>query len=206
MADTIKPEVERELAHKYADALTKRDLNHEKAIINNIMDQIQDEVKAIPEPVFRELFLPYFTGEKQMTAEQNAAQHWMGLVGSPTMPADVVNIKGEVLFTVPPLIDTSNLNTLNKDRRQGFASIFINFQEQAKLHANLGVQELSQGLARKTGEIMPEPGTPTSSQYSWNGCLNYYRAQGLINDGVQVAQPNQAVSAAPGDEDMTFND
>ena len=189
----LRPDVEARLAQQYQQQLTSRDKEHEAKIINEIFDQISEPRKKIPEPVFRDLFLPFFTGERQMTSADDVVPHWAGVVGSHTEPADVVGPQGEVLFTVPPMVDTSQLNTL-ADRRgpASFGGMFQSYEEQSRLHAKLGVRDLADGLAQKTSEIMPQ----NRSQYSWDGVLEYY---GLKKPSAAATQEAANVN---GDDDL----
>jgi hypothetical protein len=64
----------------------------------------------LPENVFRESFLPYFTGKGDPNAGQRPLTDWIAIAGSPTAPVDIVNAAGEVIFTVPSMMDSSGIN------------------------------------------------------------------------------------------------
>ena len=100
-----------------AENYGKFDAEDERAFINELINVTDSGKKSIPEPVFKEIFLPFFTGEKTANAEQPVIQHWMGLVGSATAPADVVDIQGNVLFEVPPMYDTTRIDNLTRHEK-----------------------------------------------------------------------------------------
>lgn len=91
----------------------------------------KEEVVKVPEPVFRELFLPAFL-DNDTAAAQEARENWMGIVGSHTNGADVVNIKGEVVFHVPALVNTSQLQ-LNPTK-QTLRGAFAEYGEEVVIH------------------------------------------------------------------------
>jgi hypothetical protein len=60
----------------------------------------------LPEAVFRKMFLPYFSGQLKVTPENNIIGKWVSVAINPHNEVDVVDIKGEVVFTVPGIIST----------------------------------------------------------------------------------------------------
>lgn len=142
-----------------------------KLFINEMIENITEPKKKIPEPVFREIFLQYFTGERPMKKGEEAVAHWMGLVGSPTESAEVVDIKGDVLFEVPPMYDSSRINSYrDKNDRLNMGAVFAQYVEQAAILPALGHKALVEGLAGQTKYIKPvDENSP-----SWDKVLAYY--------------------------------
>lgn len=98
-----------------------------------------DEVVKVPEPVFREIFLPAFI-DNDSEAAQAARENWMGIVGSHTSGADVVNVKGEVVFHVPPLVNTDRLNI--NPTKQTLRAAFAEYGEEVVIHQPSAVGRL----------------------------------------------------------------
>lgn len=66
--------------------------------------------KAVfPEALFVEFFLPLFADEIQPTPELNVVTWIEKVAGGETVAVDIVDTNNNVLFTVPPLFDTSVL-------------------------------------------------------------------------------------------------
>lgn len=185
----------KDIADKFTEQISKINMEGEREFINELMDAIETPKVKIPEPVFREIFLPYFTGEKKATKSEEAVAHWVGLVGSATESAEVVSVKGEVLFEVPPMYDSDKINTVKKETDMtNLGSIFSNYAEQAVVHQALGQRYLAEELAKKTQYIEPNKDTGKS----WEPVLKYY---GLIKQ-----EEEKVKTQVNGDDDLEFDD
>lgn len=171
--------------------LSDRTTEMQREFVKEIYDAVTDQpLKKIPETVFSSLFLPFFTGEAQSTRDNPAIAHWIGLVGSGTEPAEVVDVSGNVLFTVPPMFDSSRIRT---DRPKGSVSISAAFNEyvnDAPVHSGRAQNNLNKALMKKTQEI------EANSQYSWEPVLRYYN---LLPD-------EQKATAAASDKNQLSDD
>lgn len=187
----------KEIADKFTEQISKIDLAHEKEFINDLLAAVETPKTKIPEPVFREIFLPYFIGEKAPSRSEDAIAHWIGLVGSASEAAEVVNVKGEVLFEVPPMYDTTRVNTVKDDSdKSSLGNIFTVYAEQAVVHRALGNRYLAEELAKKTKYIDQEK----AKDSPWKPALKYYK----MIDEDQKALP--AGTAANSDDDLEFTD
>ena len=187
----------KEIAEKFTQQISQMDAKVEKDFINGVLDALETPKTKIPEPVFREIFLPYFTGEKEPSKNEDAIAHWVGLVGSATEPAEIVNVKGEVLFEVPPMYDSSRINTVKEtEDTSNLGTIFTVYSEQAVVHRALGNKYLAEELAKKTRYIDK---APHSTGPSWEPALRYY---GLIPENQQAIE-NKVTNT---DEDLEFGD
>lgn len=188
----------REIAESFATRISQIDQQAEKEFISGVLDAIQTPPKQIPEPVFKEIFMPYLIGDKVPTAENDVIAHWVGLVGSAVDPAEIINTKGDVLFTVPPVYDTSDLTTVRSEKGMAFATIFEHYQDQSKIHGAIGKRFLVEELSNKAAlDIPPSP----AEGRGWLPALEYY---GLVKRGTQSAQAS--VNQTPGDDDLEFDE
>ena len=188
----------REIAESFTRQISKIDQETERAFISGVLEAVQTPPKKIPEPVFREIFMPYLVGDKAPSAENDVLSHWVGLVGSGTDPADIVNTKGETLFQVPPVYDTSDLTTVRSEKGMGFAAIFEHYQEQSKVHGMLGKRFLVEELSNKAAANIPEG---SLEGRGWLPALEYY---GLITPTPKGSQAS--IKHLPGDDDLDFED
>lgn len=117
-------------AHRLTAAMTKVDTEADRIFIDEITEAIKEDNPKIPEPVFRELFLPAFANPDKDTKieKDNFLSHWIGLVGGPTTEVDLVNMKGDVILTVPPIFDSSVLNESTTTAAR-IKSVFLNLAE-----------------------------------------------------------------------------
>lgn len=191
----------RQLAESFTKEIAKIDEESERAFINDLIDAVTTPPKKIPEPVFREIFLPYFTGERKPDPNNSAIAHWIGLVGSASDPADIVDVKGEVLFQVPPMYDSSVIDTRrNSKDAKNFATIFSVYEEEARVHPALGKKFLVEELSKKADVTIPED-MAEKSKYSWDPVLKYYK---LIPDTPEKGKVQE--NQTPGDDDLEFED
>ena len=82
--------------------LTAVDMAPAAAFIDEYITATTEPPRRIPEPVFRELFLPFFLGERPADEQPELIAHWIGLIGSASLPADIVDATGNVLFFSSP--------------------------------------------------------------------------------------------------------
>lgn len=185
-----------DIAARIARAIDNQDDQEKAAFITGILEEITTPKTPIPEPVFREIFLPYFTGEKEIDKNNDAIKHWIGLVGSASEPADVVDASGRVLFTVPPVCDTDVVRVAVAGR-QGIGSIMTNYVSEAETHPALGRNFLAEALSRKIVETLP---TETDKSQGWTKILAHYGK--LPTKVVEETRVNRQIM----DEDLDFGD
>lgn len=194
MADEKKDPADDQTA-SFITKMAELNKENDLAFINELTETLSEPKTRIPEPVFREIFLPFFTGEKQASRQEDAFAHWAGIVGSASEPVDVVNVKGEVLFEVPPMYDTSLLRQArDPNDRSNFGSIFQVFAEQSNLHYALGQSHLAKELGPKL-KFLTKEGAPG---HSWLPVLQHY---GLIEKDAPTKKEKTNT-----DDDLEFLD
>lgn len=129
----------------------------------------------LPEPLFREHFWPYFNHDREVQRDQNVFAQWVGVAGSPTSEVDVVNEKGDIVFTVPALLNTGILNVLKSDHQQ--QSIKETFQETSRLAADLpdvATTFFQKMLQHKLGDISSNRPPQEKDVQNWKKIAEYY--------------------------------
>lgn len=181
-----------DIAKEFENTMAGFDANEANEFIEEVLDTVKEPIKKIPEPVFREIFLPFFTGERKADSANDAMAHWAGLVGSHMEPAEIVDVKGEVLFVVPPLMDSSQIK--NTPSGKSFGSIMVDYVESAKLHPGLGKEVIVNDLSAKYDSTVKG----SADGHGWDPILKYY---GIARE--EIAAKTAAVN---GDDDLVFND
>jgi hypothetical protein len=64
------------------------------------------EAARLPEDIFKNMFLPYFNGEKKVEGTEILAK-WYMIAGSPFQEVSVIDERNNELFRVPPIQRTS---------------------------------------------------------------------------------------------------
>lgn len=61
----------------------------------------------LPEKIFVEYFLPFFAGAVQASTEFPFIAQWISVAGSAVSEVDIIDYEGNVLFSVPAVMNTS---------------------------------------------------------------------------------------------------
>jgi len=207
---TPEQDAMRNRANSMMQNLNDTHVETEREFINTLLDEITTPPKNIPEPVFRELFLPYFLGERSPVPSasdydvandpvvRSPVAHWIGLIGSATEAANVVDVTGKVLFQVPPMMDSSRVDTVNRNpEAHSFQTVFSEYQDQSRLHEALGKNYLIEQLSLKATTNLPA-GAEEKSQYSWQPVLEYYK---LVETEAVATAGKNTIS----DDDLSFD-
>lgn len=192
MSNNTNAASQQEIAQRLMKALTRSDDTEAKEYIDEAFSRLSadDQLTKVPEHIFRQVFWPYISGEKVPTEEENPLAHWRGLLTSPTDPAEVVDPSGKTLFIVPPLYDTTRLDTRKKGPRR-LDRIFDDFSQEVHTRRRLAVEEHAQNLAKEAVDIRERV---SGSKYSWEPVLQFY---GLLDKKVEETIPQVDSVIAP---------
>lgn len=163
------------MTDKLKEAMANRYKEEASEKVNFAYDSIVgDRIKGkISEEGFK-YFLPYFSGELPLSKDNNIVAQWISIAGTPMSEVDVIDNKGQVVFTVPPLFDSNGINIINRRERNSFADIssnFIRMNVSTPIAAN---NFLNNSLHQKVDEILDTDHKPTMNQERWNGILKRY--------------------------------
>ena len=177
--------------------LTAVDMAPAAAFIDEYITATTEPPRRIPEPVFRELFLPFFLGERPAEEQPELIAHWIGLIGSASLPADIVDATGTVLFQVPPVYDTDQLDTMSRNPKgDSFQKVFTNYADDLKVHPAIGARYLAEQLTLKLDTNLHGE-QASSSSYSWRPALEYYKL-------VPTKTESSVAAATTSDDDFDF--
>jgi len=132
--DAIQKLIDKEEEARIEDLKRKAEF-----ISSSIMND--DLYNKIPESVFVNYFLPYFTGQKQ---SDTWVIEWISIAGTPMLPVHVVDdVTKEILYTVPGYLDTSGI--INNSRLSLSAII-----ERYNMYKNNGIPMQSRAYLAKS--------------------------------------------------------
>lgn len=69
--------------------------------------------------MFHDVFLPFFAGDAAPKYPNVSMQHWMRIAMNPFQEVDIVDVKGHVLATVPPLHDRTAIGPTDATGSEG---------------------------------------------------------------------------------------
>lgn len=154
------------------DELMREGPKYTASILKDMLEDDDRDRKAVPENVFREVFMPFFTQQVQGGQDAQYLQHWVGLVGSAYNWANVVDVQGKVVFEVPPVLDTEHMNTERGGKRIGtFLSEYVNDMQ---VHPAMGMRTLSENWPEKLAHILPEDEQESRAGKAWKNIFRYY--------------------------------
>jgi len=141
-------------------------VNHDemKEAASNIQ-QIDAELKAqgdkrrLEESIFVHVFLPMFLGTPMEQRQYKVdLPNWVAYAGNPYWEVDVIDTKGTVLFTVPPIFDRSAISPSDAARhagRGGIMDVIMMTQKlqlvspvQAKYYLNQEMRQRAVGMVQ----------------------------------------------------------
>lgn len=120
--------------------------------INSIYDSLiktsGESITSLPENVFVQNFLPLFAGEN---APNNATlQLWLGIAGNPYMPVNIVDSKGEILYTVPAFFERSAIQIGKAgDTAAPIQHVIKTTEQLSKLHPRRGEVYFQEQMNRR---------------------------------------------------------
>lgn len=136
------------------------------------------QVATLPEYVFTGYFLPRFIGKE---TSPNWVSEWIAIAGTPTSSVDIIDNIGEVLFRVPPIIDTSAIRF--NETGSNMSSIMSIYQQQSNNLPMLGTRYLMGALHDKGKELVENDNIDMYRQ-QWSFILNRY---GITNEEVTAS-------------------
>lgn len=166
---------------------------HELAIVRH-------ENHRIPEQVFREGFLPFFTGQDNDPKKPHMA-NWIAIAGSPTSEVDVVDEADQVLFTVPAMMSTGSIS-LKTVRGESMGDLMRQYQHHKSITPHAGNNFAHTHFGEKAKDLVSDPTDNfTKAQEGWSKIFNHYNIPDPNAKPEAAAVAQTAVSSAAGDYD-----
>lgn len=138
--------------------------------------------RQIPEEIFRVHFLDFFTTQEKLDPNRNYLAEWIGVAGTSVSKVDAIDPAGNVLFTVPPVMDSSIMNLSNPGGKS-----LKDMMYEYKLHAE-GLPGAADRYAKqvfgdKAAQLTPGHSDETVASNAWSKILDYYHITPLDKSG-----------------------
>lgn len=129
--------------------------------------------RKVSEEIFLAYYLDLFTG-KSSENRDNLLSYWYAIAGTPYTPVDVINSRGEIVVTVPPILNRNTI-PVKSDRPQetDLSYVFDVAQQQASLSPTLANNTVANAL---TGRFLKEidSGSVVSLKEQWAVLFAHY--------------------------------
>lgn len=154
----------------------RRDLeNKTEFIFNSLVNNV--ERSKLPENIFVSYFLPFFAGKLLNSDSNKIISEWVGIAGTPMAEVDIIDPSGQVLYTVPPLMDTSSINVTTGERKR-LGSIMSEYELKSNHIPVVGERFLESALNNKQNEILNVPNIDQQNASRWTMIFQKY---GIVN-------------------------
>jgi len=154
---------------QYANQVTEQKKNEVISQISELYRELVTDISisTIPEKIFVEIFLDYFRSGGQMNTVNPLTIKWLELAGGPYNPVNVLDDKGNIVFTTPGIYCKPNTDTLKVD----YGNLVSTFNLKANRIHEEGLNYLTVNLAGTVNKINVEY---DSYLLRWKAIFNRY--------------------------------
>jgi hypothetical protein len=178
--------------------------------IRQSLDEQETATRArMPERIFVGLWLAVFhKGQNEFYPQVNLDM-WANYAGNEYREVDIINAKGEVLFSVPPLFDRSGIKAIQgKDRTRMPGGNILNIIRNAELRSRVSPQDgrnyLSAHLKQRALFMADLPPSVRTNLERWDAIFKRYGLPGVLETEEVTAQKDSVSNSA--DQPTTQND
>lgn len=156
------------------------------------------EKTKLPEAVFKSVFLPVFAGKHKSTDTGDILRNWVGIAGAPGKEVEIIDPKGNTVFTVPPVFNSDFIDASNRQNSRQMSVIMSTYD----LHRNalpiLGQNFLHNTLPNKIDSITQASPSNETNGKRWQEIFDRYFPSSAPTK--EQVQPSSNVT----DDDFTF--
>jgi len=169
------------------DSLIENAKQSEELFFNGIIKASQEARTKLPEEVFVQNFLPYFSGQKKIKENPEIIPTWIGIAGSATAPVDVVNPSGEVLYTVPAFYDTTVVNATSRFEGPTLSATMVHYEMDRAHLPQRANQKINHELAHRLPSMFQQSAMITENKKQWSDIFDRYQ--------IKTESPSQTTAA-----------
>lgn len=136
---------------------------------------VNHQIKGrLPESLFVNHFLDFFSGEKPATPDNKIIEQWISVAGTPMSTVDVINEKGDVLFNVPSLFETNMLDIAKTSTTNSLPEIYGTFDAKVNHIPAVGNKYLADALGDKIQNMVKDSPALNTNKQKWDEILTRY--------------------------------
>lgn len=152
-----------------ADLIAQMDSVHDALVVNT------SSIDAVlPESIFVNYFLPYFSGEMPITLADKVLTEWVSIAGTPTNEISIIDTTNKVLFKIPSLFDTSIIDVLKRGVGESMGDIFTGYELRKNNIPSVANRFLNDSLADKAPSIIKQSTQLTNGEKRWSEIFERY--------------------------------
>lgn len=128
----------------------------------------------LPEDLFRRIFLPFFCRETPPHEYGQYINEWMKIAGGPSSETDLIDARGNVTITIPPVYNTTiEFSTIDWNTDNSFHSHISQYELQSTNNSALATANLTNALMQKVRQNQV-PSLDTYLQKKWMEVYRYF--------------------------------
>jgi hypothetical protein len=163
------------------DQLKQELINKSEASYKALVVDPMASLTRLPEEVFVKEFLPYFSGKLPMPVEPPLLSIWIGIAGSPTSEVQIVDAKGNNIYTVPPMSDTETVDIAKGQNSHSMKQILTRYSMLKNVTPMRGKTYLDQALNVKADLLSGKSPVFEKNQQRWFDIFSRYDKSGDDN-------------------------
>lgn len=171
-----------------------------KSVMQNVFSSLVDNQmrQKLPESVFVQTFLPYFSGQIKAGPNENPVAQWIGVAGSPTSEVELIDNQGKVVAIVPAIFNTDFINP-NKIQGNGLYRI----AQQHELEKTNPINNSNNVFANQLLSRVPQAQVSQTDSEKWDILLSRY---GLSEKNKNDLKSKESKQVSGSDEELDFGD
>ena len=156
--------------------VAKRDLQAAMNMVHDSLVTHKTNAK-LPEDIFKFYFLPYMSGQQPIPDNINLISEWISIAGTPMSEVDIINEAGNVIFTVPSLFDTNNIDVTSRDKGSSLSDIYSQYELRNNNVPIAAVNFLKKALNEKTSTMLQSSPESKATVQAW---MDIYARYGIV--------------------------
>lgn len=159
-------------------------------------------VRSLPERIFVNNFLPYFSGQRDITADDNPFAAWAEVAGTLTSEVAIVNEKNQLLFLVPAIHNTEALSGLNsfKNKEMDIETLVTMANLEKALSPIAAEAGFKNNMANKFNSVNQTSPKQVENEKRWNDIFARY---GIVEPQKEARQTANNSNLDP--DDMVYD-
>ena len=152
---------------------------------NELVEKPSKKLTKLPENIFVYYFLPYFCGEKIIDKNSDIISKWIAIAGNPNKEVDIIDDEGNVVITIPALVDSSFIDFKNLNKGQPIKNIIANYE----LHKNqlpvVGENYLRNTMDSRIESLTRNSNIQIENELRWINIFTRYKKIGVNKEEVK---------------------
>lgn len=159
----------------------------------------QLDLPKLPEHIFTSYFLPYFAGQVQV--DKHVAD-WISVAGAPSQQVNIIDNAGNVLFTVPALLNTAHIQRLRPEGSLPFVSIIAMANALGTQSPARAEELFINTMLERYRQVHNSDYKPTDIEMRWIEIFTRYNVTPVFPEG----HVGTSVEVAPEDDSIDQDD